>query len=336
MRMARTTLVIGGTRNLGPDLVAALLAHGDRVSVLNRGHTADDLPGAVERLRADRSDATAMEGALGSRSYELVVDTTLYNGRDAESIARLLEGRAGRYVFWSTGQVYLVRTGLTPPFREADYDGPMTSEPPAEHRVDRENWTYGADKRAAEDALRSAFAARAFPYVSLRMPMINSARDHYTRLAGYVHRLLDGGPIVVPDDQDERRLRHVFGGDVVTATLRSGEPDVPPGACVNIAQDETLSLEQMLEPVARQLDRPLTVRRVPRAVLEERGLLPGCSPWSGRWMSVLANDEAQRVLGLRFTRVAEYLPPLVEVARTLPAGKVVGLGRRAEEVALAT
>lgn len=317
--MSRTALVIGGTRNLGPDLVQALLARGDRVTALNRGLTPGALPDGVERLRADRSDAAALEAALGTRRFDLVVDTTLYHGTDARTITRILAGRAGRYVFWSTGQVYLVRTGLARPFRETDYDGPLMSEPPVSHRGDHHNWVYGVDKRAAENVLHEAHAARGFPYVALRMPMINSARDHYGRLAGYVHRLLDGGPILVPDDQDGLMLRHVFGGDVVAATLRAGEPAVPAGTCVNISQDETLTLEAMLALVAAALGVPGNLVRRPRAELESHGLLPACSPWSGLWMSVLANERSKDVLGMRYTPVADYLPPLVEAARRADA-----------------
>ncbi|MFI5207674.1 MAG: NAD-dependent epimerase/dehydratase family protein [Gemmatimonadales bacterium] len=334
--MPRSTLVIGGTRNLGPDLVAALVARGDRVTVLNRGVTRADLPREVLRLRADRSDAAALEVALRGRAFDLVVDTTLYAGPDAKAAARVLDGRVGRYVFWSTGQVYLVRTGLTAPFGEDDYDGPVMVEPPTSSTIDHDNWRYGVDKRAAEDALRTAFRSHAFPFVSLRMPMINSPRDHYTRLAAYVHRLLDGGPILIPDDQDALRLRHVFGGDVVKATLRAGEPGVPAGSCLNIAQDETLTLEEMLAPVGRQLGRAVVLKPVPRAELERRGLLPGCSPWSGRWMSVLANERARQVLGLRFMPPAEYLPALVETARALPASQVVGYQQRPREADVAS
>jgi nucleoside-diphosphate-sugar epimerase len=330
--MPRSSLVIGGTRNLGPDLVAALIARGDTVTVLNRGVTPDELPSEVTRLRADRSDAAALGAALRGRSFDLVVDTTLYTGPDAEAAARVLEGRAHRYVFWSTGQVYLVRAGLTAPFRENDYDGPVMAEPPRSSAIDHGNWLYGADKRAAEEALAAAFRSRAFPYVSLRMPMINSPCDHYARLAAYVHRLLDGGPILVPDDQGSLRLRHVFGGDVVAATLRAGEPDVPSGTCLNVSQDETLTLEEMLAPIGKQLGRAVAIVKRPRAELERRGLLPGCSPWSGRWMSQLSNERSKTALALSYTPVADYLPGLVEAAQRLPARQVIGYERRSSEL----
>jgi nucleoside-diphosphate-sugar epimerase len=89
------TLVIGGTRNLGPPLVRALLARGDIVTILHRGRTQFMFESHVERLHADRSDAAQLALVLAGRSFDLVVDTTLYTGRDAEVIAQLFAGPNG-------------------------------------------------------------------------------------------------------------------------------------------------------------------------------------------------------------------------------------------------
>ncbi len=333
--MRRTILIIGGTRNLGPDLVAALLVRGDEVTVLNRGVTPDELPRTVRRLTADRSDAAALAAALRGHAWDAVVDTTLYTGPDAAAIARVLAGRVGRYLCWSSGQVYLVRAGLTPPFRESDYAGPVMAEPPVSS-PDHAQWRYGVDKRAAEDALMAAHSGAGFPVVVLRMPMITSARDHYGRLAAYVHRVLDGGPLLVPDDQSRLSLRHVCGDDVVAATVRALEPGVPAGTALNISQDETLTLEAMLDLVAGALGvAPPRLVQVPRATLAAADLLPACSPWSGRWMSVLDTALGTQLLGLACTGPARYLPPLVAAAREWPTARVPGWDRRAEELAVA-
>lgn len=347
------TLVIGGTRNLGPRLVDALLARGEDVSALNRGLTAPGggpAAGAARRLVADRSDPQALEDSLRGLSFDLVVDTTLYTGRDAETIARVLDGRTGRYVWWSTGQVYLVREGLARPFREADYAGPMTPEPSPPHTLDHRNWIYGYEKRLAEDALAEAHARRGFPTVSLRMPMIASETDHYTRIAAYVRRMLDGGPILVTREP-AAPVRHVYGGDVIAATLAAeaaGAEHVV-GRAFNISQDETLTLAEMLAAIAqcveasasqRHADRPARVAvpelvALPRAELERHGVLPTCSPFSDPWMSSLANEASTQILGLRYTRVAEYLPRCVDAALALAPERIVGYERRAEELALA-
>ena len=325
------SLVIGGTRNLGPTLVQALLARGDAVTVLNRGLTPGAVPPGIERLAADRSDEPQLRAALQHRDFDLVVDTTLYTGPDAATIARLLAGRAGRYVWWSTGQVYLVRAGASRPFREADYDGPELAEPGPPHTLDHRNWVYGVGKRRAEDVLREAWRADRFPAVSLRMPMIASERDHYTRIAGYVKRILDRGPILVTAEP-AWPIRHVYGGDVIRATLRAAAADVA-GRAFNIGQDETLELPEMLAALAGLLHTPPpALVALPRQRLEDEGLLPSCSPFSDPWMSSLDNALSKAQLDMRYTSVEQYLPWCVDAALALRDEQVVGYERRAEEL----
>src|SRR3954453_14340332 len=103
------SLIIGGTRNLGPSIVHALLQREYEVAVFNRGKTRDDLPEEVERLRGDRTDPAQLKRALNGREFDLVVDTTLYTGTEAEATVEALTNRVGHYIFLSTGQVYLVR-----------------------------------------------------------------------------------------------------------------------------------------------------------------------------------------------------------------------------------
>ncbi len=328
------SLVIGGTRNLGPSLVQALIARGDAVSILNRGMTPGDVPAGAERLVADRSDPAQLRAALHHLEFDLVVDTTLYTGPDAELIARLLNGHVGRYVWWSTGQVYLVRLGVRRPFRERDYDGPVMPEPGPPHTLDHRNWVYGIGKRRAEDVLREAFRLERFPAVSLRMPMIASERDHYTRIAAYVKRIRDGGPILVTEEP-AWPIRHVYGGDVIRATLRTAKADVA-GRAFNIGQDETLELTEMLDTLAHLLGaKPPSLVALPRRQLEDAGLLPTCSPFSDPWMSSLDNALSQTALGMSYTPVDEYLPWCVDAALALPDDQVVGYDRREEEKALA-
>ena len=325
------SLVIGGTRNLGPSLVQALIARGDAVSVLNRGLTPGALPAGAERLLADRSDTEQLRNALHRLEFDLVVDTTLYTGADAALVARLLAGRIGRYVWWSTGQVYLVRLGAQRPFRETDYDGPEMTEPGAPHTLDHRNWVYGIGKRRAEDALKTAFRLEKFPATSLRMPMIASERDHYTRIAAYVRRIVDGGPILVTEEP-AWPIRHVYGGDVIRATLQAARADVA-GQAFNIGQDDTLDLVEMIALLAHLLGRPVPpLVALPRQALEDAGLLPTCSPFSDPWMSSLDNSRSKAALGLRYTTVDEYLPKCVDAALALPPERVIGYERRQEEL----
>ena len=328
------SLIIGGTRNLGPSIVQALLQEGHEVAVFNRGQTRDDLPEEVERLRGDRTDPEQLKRALGGREFDLVVDTTLYTGAEGEAAVEVFANRVGRYIFLSTGQVYLVRVGVERPFKEEDYPGPLMAEPPKSNVSEYKNWLYGFDKRAAEDVFARAWTEREFPFTCLRLPMVNSARDHYDRIYGYFLRIQDGGPVLIPEG-DGLPLRHVYGDDVVQAIVRLAASDLGKGCAYNIAQDETFSLDQFLEMLAELMHRPLKVVRVPREDLEGDGLLPHCSPFSDPWMSSLENARSKAELGMRYTPVAAYLRKLVSYFQAVPVRKVEGYVRRTREVELA-
>jgi nucleoside-diphosphate-sugar epimerase len=332
--MAMRSLIIGGTRNLGPSIVHALLQRGDEVAVFNRGQTRDDLPEEVERLRGDRTDPEQIKRVLSGREFDLVVDTTLYTGVEAETAVELFAGRADRYIFLSTGQVYLVRTGVKRPFKEEDYAGPVMEQPPKSNTSDYENWLYGFDKRAAEDVFARAWAERKFPFTSLRLPMVNSERDHYDRMYGYFLRIQDGGPVLIPEG-DGAPVRHVYGGDVVQAIMRVAENDPSKGFAYNIGQDETLTLTEFLELLAELMHCPLKILRVPQEELTRRGLLPHCSPFSGLWMSSLENARSKAEIGMEYTPIASYVKNLVDYFLAMPKRKIEGYARRTLELELA-
>lgn len=303
-------LIIGGTRNLGHALAFDLLEAGHTVTVFNRGKTSDSLPAAVERRHGDRTDPAQLEAALHGRDFDAVVDTALYRGAEAEAIIRLLRGRIGHYIFLSTGQVYLVREGLKRPFTEDDYPGRLMPAPKRSTYA-YEEWLYGIEKRKAEDALAAAWQEMGFPYTALRLPMVNSERDHFYRLYSYLLRLRDGGPILVPETPDYP-LRHVYGGDVVRAIRLLITSGLGKGRAYNLSQDETVSLDEFLRTLGGLLGVEPQIVRLRRSLLEANGFLPDCSPFSERWMSELANDRSKAELGLRYTPLPEYLARLVD------------------------
>lgn len=325
----KRVLIIGGTRNLGPSIAREFLNAEYSVTALNRGITPGELPEDVERLRADRGDAGQMRSALGTREFDAVVDTTLYNATDAQSTVELLNGRVGRYIFISTGQVYLLRQGLKRPYRESDYAGPTIPEPPRERRFDHENWLYGFDKRGAEDMLFDAWEKARFPFVTLRLPMVNSERDHFERIQGYVARLLDGGPILLPLG-DHLILKHVYGEDVATAIVKAAGAEGVAGNAINISQDDRLTISEFLALTGKCVDRAPKTLSFAVDVLESRGIYPDCSPFSEPWMSELDNQESKRLLGMTYTSYQEYVPRIVE--SYLKAGKTpAGYAKRATE-----
>ncbi len=306
------TLIIGGTRNLGHITALQLLETGHSVSVLNRGLTADELPGDVERIRATRGDPVSLRTGVGNRRFDMVLDMTTYTGADAREAVAVFSGRVNRYVFISSGQVYLVREGIARPFRESDYAGPVMSAPDFSS-ADYGEWKYGADKRDAEAVFSDAWRGERFPVTTLRLPMVASERDHYGRIQGYIARIMDGNPILVPDEE-ALPLRHVYAGDVARTITALCESESGIGQAVNVSQPDSMSLADYLRLLAEVVGRPLEIVRVPRPELERESLLPDCSPFSGRWMSELDGAAAADVLGVRadYRTPADYLPDIFD------------------------
>jgi nucleoside-diphosphate-sugar epimerase len=308
--VARTILVVGGTRFVGRLFVLRALARGDRVTLFNRGNHAHPFGDRVELVRGDRG--TDDFARLSDRSFDAAVDFAAYVERDVARAVEVLGGRVGRYLFVSTGQVYLVREqpahtqgmrgGFATPAREEDYDGPVMACPDGE--ADRAEWAYGIGKRACEDLLLRS--ASALPSIRLRIPMVNGPRDFYRRIERYVHRMLDGGPLLVPDAS--RRVRHVDGTEVAATIDRLLDDDRALGQAFNQAQDETPTLAELLARIGDELGVRPHVLEVPD--LERYVSVRAASPFSGRWMSFLDPSKI-RALGVG------HAPLAVTVARAM-------------------
>lgn len=306
--MART-LILGGTRNLGHAAALSLLEAGHAVAMVNRGITPDDLPREIERIRGDRADDASMRAAIGDRSFDLVLDNTTYTEREARQAVGLFTGRAARYVFISSGQVYLVRENLSRPFRETDYEGPIMAEP-KQQSDDHAAWTYGIDKRLAEQVFMDAVEVLDFPITTLRLPMVASERDHYGRIQGYIARLLDGQPLLIPDEPG-LPLRHVYVNDVARIVTGLTGSKVGRGEAFNVSYNQSLALPEFLELLGQAAGTEVRLVRVKRKKLESRRLLPDCSPFSGRWMSELDSTHAASAFGCEFSAPSSYLGSIV-------------------------
>ncbi|MFL5261515.1 MAG: NAD-dependent epimerase/dehydratase family protein [Anaeromyxobacteraceae bacterium] len=301
-------LVIGGTRFVGYGLVWRLLAGGHRVTVLNRGVTRDPFGERVERLVADRKGPDFAR-RLERRDFDAAVDFAAYDGDDGRRAAEVLAGRVGHYVMISSGQVYLVRerdaAERARPAREEDYDGPLLPRPAAE--PDLGEWLYGTGKRACEDALAEAFVRLRFPATRVRIPMVNGERDYLRRPEAYLWRLLDGGPILLPDG-GKVKTRHVYGGEVARFLAAILGRPVTYGRALNLAQEETPTIAELVSKLGALLGSRSEIVAVHEDALAHAGLDPrAVSPFSTRWMSFIDPSRARDELGFRHLPLDAYL-----------------------------
>ncbi len=334
-------LIVGGTRFVGPLLAWRLLAGGHRVTLLSRGLQPDPFGDRVERLRADRTTAGLGE-VLAGRDFDACVDFAAFTGDDGRRIAEVLGGRVGHHVMISSGQVYLVRAGARGPApatapprpaREEDYHGPLMARP-AEGSPDLPEWEYGMGKRACEDALAEAFDRVRFPATRLRIPMVNGERDYFRRAESYLWRLLDGGPVLLPGGG--LRTRHVYAAEVARFVASILGQPATYGRALNLAQEETPTLAELVELLARHLGARADLVPVAEDALAAFGLEPRqVSPFSTRWMSFIDPGRARDELGFRHLPLDACLGRIVAsfLAHPPPAPPE-GYANRARELAL--
>jgi nucleoside-diphosphate-sugar epimerase len=322
-------LVIGGNRFMGRSLVWRLLFAGHRVTLVNRGQHGDPFGDRVERVVADRS-SDELDRALAGRGFDRAVDFAAFFGEDVRRLARVLGGRIGHTVMISTGQVYLVREGCPTPSCEGDYAGPVMAAPPTP--ADHEDWAYGIGKREAEDALA---AASELPSTRLRIPMVNGEGDPKRRLEGYLWRMLDGGPLLVPGASAV--ARHVYRGAVVGAITAILEAPPMAGQVFNLAQAELSTVRELIERLAARVGvRHLELVELPAERLEAAGLsVRAASPFSSRWMSLLDPARAVAELGFVHPPLERYLDSIAtSLLAHWPAEPPEGYRQRSAELAL--
>jgi len=306
-------LVIGGTSFMGLRLVWRLLAQDDDVTILTRGRTADPFANRVQRLVADRT-TDALSQPLSPLEFDAAIDFSAFTADDVRRAVTALEGRVGHYVFISSGASYLTRLGaeipVTHPLTEGEWFGPL-SQPP-DSPEDRPSWQYGSDKRRAEEVLIEAFQTRGFPSTRIRLPNVNGERDPTRRLESYLWRLLDGGPVLMPDGGDAV-MRHVYSADVVNALASlAGNPRTL-GKAYNFCQTEQPRLHEFLAVLAQLLGVPNRAVAVSSTVLKAAGLSErDVSPLTGRWTSRLDPGLAHRELGFFHRPMEHYLGSIVE------------------------
>jgi nucleoside-diphosphate-sugar epimerase len=330
-------LLLGGSGLLSGAARDTFLAAGHDVTVLSRGARPLPAHARLSTVVGDRRDAASLAAVLGGQRFDFTADFLAFDGDDVTRLLGVAGFAPGRLVMISSGQVYLVTADPRPPFREADADAPLLSEPLAGTRA-HDNWAYGMGKRSAEAALVHAGRARGLPTLALRLPVVQGEADgsNSRRLWGWLERMRDGGPVLLPE-AGAQRVRFVYAGDAAAALValaeRASWPALP---AVNLAQPDECTLREFLESVARLAGVEARFVPVTAEALAQAGIGDECAPWWGRWCSRPDPGHALGELGLVTRTVAAYLPAVVRAHLAHPPeGSHPGYALRERELALA-
>ncbi len=327
----KTVLVIGGGKFIGRHIVARLLSDGYKVTILTRGITPHPFEGLVEWLKCDREDTKAFDALLYRRAFDVVIDVISFNAAHASHAAEFFFGRTSRFIHISSAAVYLLNRDRFNPLREDDVAPGIEDSPPATGSVVE----YGYHKRAAEIELQHAIDVKGFPAVMLRPPVVSGKYDYTGRDFGYIRRIIDGGPVLLPLERQGSH-QHVWVADLVDAVVECIDSRNAAGKIFNIASNSILSLPDYIEIVSRALDKTAEIIYLPHAKLREV-LGNGYSPFAYKKDFIQDIYRARSVIGFNPSRAEDWLAELARYYASEYKGKPPAeyVERRKKELALA-
>ena len=306
-------LVLGGAGFVGVAACKELMRRG--VETIAAGRKERPYGVFTSYVAFDRTDDDQLERALHQVEPDVVLDLACFQPVEVRSVARLFKG--ARYVFVSTG-VYPNLDGK--PAREDDFV-PLQGDPP--DRLD-----YMDGKRWCETLL-----AREpdLPWTVVRPPAVFGPADHTLRIAAYIQRVEDGGPLLVPVESYERQAGLAWVKDIGYACALACDLRKDLTHRAFNAAFEGVSVRDLIEGIARATGRPARMHPVPFAQLPD-----GASPYG---------PDPRRSAGYNLDRAREDLgfePSALEdaLAETLAWYRVTrpshpGYANRAKELAVA-
>jgi len=263
----------------------------------------------------DRTDEDQLKRALAEVQPDVLLDLACYQPAEIEAAIRTFKG--DRYVFVSTG-VYPNLNGK--PAREEDFV-PLEGEPTG-------GLDYLEGKRWCETMLARTSD---FPWTVVRPPAIFGPADWTLRIAAYIQRVADGGPLLVPAESYERQAGLAWVKDIGFACALACDLRKDTTRKAYNAAFEGVSLRDLIEAIARVLGVPARMHPIPFADLP-----PDASPYGPdpRRSAGYDLDKARRELGFEPSALEDAL------AETLAWFRVArpshpGYANRAAELAMA-
>ncbi|QGV80966.1 NAD-dependent epimerase/dehydratase family protein [Streptomyces ficellus] len=254
-------LVLGGTEFAGRAVVTAALDRGWEVTVFHRGRHAP--PAGVVSLLGDR---TAPDGlaALGGGRWDVVVDTWSSDPAAVRDAARLLAGRAGRYVYVSSRSVY----AWPPTPGLPEYGSRLVEASP-----DATGVPYAEAKRGGELAALAEFGEERV--LLGRAGLIIGPWENIGRLPWWLTRIARGGPVLAPGPRD-LPLQYIDVRDMAGWLLDAAEAGLS-GPYNLVSPPGHTTMGELLDACVRATGADARLRWTDPEVV----LGAGIEPWSG-------------------------------------------------------
>ena len=306
-------LVLGGAGFIGVAACKELMRRG--VETIAAGRKERPYGVFTSYVAFDRTDEDQLKRALAQIQPDVLLDLACYQPAEVEAAIRTFKG--DRYVFISTG-VYPSLNGK--PAREEDFV-PLAGEPPSDLE-------YMDGKRWCETLIART---RDFPWRVIRPPAVFGPADHTLRIAAYIERVADGGPLLVPSESYERQAGLAWVKDIGFACALACDLRKDTAQKAYNAAFEGVSLRSLIEGIANAIGVPAKIHPVPFAELP-----PDASPYGPdpRRSAGYVLDRARSELGFEPSALEDALADTLAWYRVAHPSHP-GYANRAKELELA-
>ena len=201
-------LIIGGTRFIGPPVVAELQQSGHKVTLFHRGQT-DAATQDVSEILGDRRKLTEYTKELRKLQLDVVLDMVAVIEEDARQLSEVFTGSAKRVVLVSSMDVYRAYGRLLGKEQGPPDETPLTEESPLREKL----YPYREEQlRSDKDEFRIrdeydkipiehiVMNNDELPGTVLRLPMVYGPSDYQHRLFPYLKRMDDKRPAIILDE----------------------------------------------------------------------------------------------------------------------------------------
>lgn len=280
-------LFIGGTGVISSASSQLAVERGMELYLLNRGKTNRAIPEGARVLHADIRDAESVRKAIGSMTFDAVVDWIAFGPEHVETDLELFRNRTAQYVFISSASVYQKPPPILPVVESTPLSNPL--------------WEYSRKKIACEKRLTRAYREEGFPVTIVR-PAHTYDRTMLPIRGGYtaVERMRRGKKIFVHGDGTSvwTMTHHRDFAKGLVGLLGNSRAI---GEAFHITSDELLTWNQIHEIIARAAGVTPEIVHVPShwvAALDEE------------WGASLLGDKAHSMI-FDNTKIRRAVPDFV-------------------------
>jgi nucleoside-diphosphate-sugar epimerase len=250
-------LFIGGTGIISSGSAKRLAADPSvKLCFFSRGQSDRAVPEGVERVSGDVRDPASVRAALGSRTFDCVVNWVAFTTAHVQADIDAFRGKTAQYVFISSASAY-----QTPPGRL-----PVTESTPLRNPF----WQYSRDKIACEELLVQAYRESDFPATIVRPSHTYDCRSLPVG-GGYtvIDRMRRGKPLLVHGDGTSLWVLTHHDDFARGFNGLLGNPRAL-GEVFHITSDELLTWNQIHESLARAAGaEPPKLVHVPSDVINQ-------------------------------------------------------------------